>query len=303
VIDLKGLFPPLATPFKADESLDEAALRDLVHLLLPNVDGVIVNGTTGDFPLLDRAERRRTLEVVVDVVNGAKPVLAGTGAPSTHEALVLTQDAQEVGADGVMIVAPYYLRPSAAGLLRHFADIAAALPDLPIVLYNFPQLVGQPIPVEVVQRLQAEHPNVVGMKDTSGDLTYMLHVLEVVEPSFQVLVGRGTVVVPGLAAGAVGAVLADANLIPQRWQALLKAARAGEWEAARAQQYELQALTRFMGRGASLVVRAGLELLGQPIGPPRRPLTFEGVLTDEDWEALRMLLDKLSPPPPSSSVG
>ncbi len=290
MIDLKGLFPPLATPYQADESLDEAALRDLVQFLLPNVDGLIVNGTTGDFPLLSRAERRRAVEVVIDAVNGAKPVFAGTGAPSTREAIALTRDAQDAGADAVMVVAPYYLRPSAAGLLRHFRDVAASAPDLPIILYNFPQLVGQPIPVEVVAQLQADHPNIAGMKDTSGDLTYMLHVLEATDASFQVLVGRGTVVVPGLAAGAVGAVLADANLIPERWQTLLTAVRAGDWEAARAKQVELQVLTRIIGKGASLVVRAGLEMLGHPIGPPRRPLTFEGVLDAEDREALRKLL-------------
>ena len=290
MLNLRGLFPPLATPYQADKSLDEAALRDLVQFLLPNVDGFIVNGTTGDFPLLSRAERRRAVEVVIDEVSGAKPVFAGTGAPSTREALALTRDAQAAGADAVMIVAPYYLRPSAAGLRRHFSEIAAQMPDLPIILYNFPQLVGQPIPVEVVRRLRVDHANVVGMKDTSGDLTYMLHVLEVTDASFQVLVGRGTVVVPGLAAGAVGAVLADANLIPERWQALLAAARRGDWAAARAKQIELQALTRLIGKGASLVVRAGLEMLGHPIGPPRRPLTFEGVLDIEDRKALRKIL-------------
>jgi len=290
VIDLKGLFPPLATPYKEDESLDETALRDLVRFLLPNVDGLIVNGTTGDFPLLSRTERRRTVEIVVDEVAGAKPVLAGTGAPSTREAIALTLDAQAAGANAVMVVAPYYLRPSAPGLLRHFTDIAARAPDLPILLYNFPQLVGQPIPVEVAQRLNAALPNIAGMKDTSGDLTYMLHVLEVVDPSFQVLVGRGTVVVPGLAAGAVGAVLADANLIPERWQELLAAVRRGDWETARAKQVALQPLTRLIGKGASLVVRAGLEMLGHPIGPPRRPLTLEGVLNAKEKEALRRLL-------------
>jgi 4-hydroxy-tetrahydrodipicolinate synthase len=290
VIDLNGLFPPLATPYQEDKSLDETALRDIVKFLLPDVDGLIVNGTTGDFPLLSRAERRRAVAVVIDAANGAKPVFAGTGAPSTREAIALTQDAQDAGVDAVMIVAPYYLRPSAAGLLQHFSAIAAQVPDLPIILYNFPQLVGQPIPVEVVRRLRAEHPNIVGMKDTSGDLTYMLHVLEVTDAAFQVLVGRGTVVVAGLAAGAVGAVLADANLIPAKWQELLAAARAGEWETARAKQYALQPLTRIIGKGASLVVRAGLDILGHPIGPPRPPLTYDGVLEAEDLAALREFL-------------
>jgi 4-hydroxy-tetrahydrodipicolinate synthase len=290
-LDLGGIFVPIATPYTEDEALDEAALRRLTRHLLPDVSGFIVNGTTGDFPLLTREERRRSVEIIVEEVDGAKPVLAGTGAPSTHEAITLSEDAQAAGADGLMVVTPYYLRPSPQGLARHFAEVAAAVPELPMLLYNFPQLVGQSIPAPVVAALYQDVPNLVGMKDTSGDLVYMLNVLSAVDGDFQMLAGRAVVVVPALASGAVGAILADANLIPARWQEVYTAARQGDWETARAGQYHLQALGRLIGKGGSLTVRAGLALLDVPIGPPRRPLTPEGVLTTEDLEQLQALLE------------
>ncbi len=289
-LDLSGIFPALITPYLADESLDPAGMRRLVRLLAPDVQGFVVNGTTGDFPLLTREERRRAIAAVVAEAGETHRVVAGTGAIATHEVLDLTRDAQAAGADAALIVAPYYLRPSPAGLYRHYADIAAAVPDLPILLYNFPQLVGQPIPVQVIQDLQAAHPNIVGMKDTSGDIGYMLEVLEKLPADFQVLAGRGTVFLPALAAGAAGAILACGNLIPGWWQAVRQAILAGDWEAARAGQYRAQQVTRYVGRGGSLAVRAGLRLLGHDFGPARRPLTPEGVLSEAELAGLREAL-------------
>jgi 4-hydroxy-tetrahydrodipicolinate synthase len=291
-IELRGIFPALATPYKDDESLDEEGLRQLVRHLKPHVEGYVVNGTTGDFPLLTPEERRRAVEVVVEEVGGERLVIAGTGAISTHEAVALSHTAREVGADAVLLVAPYYLRPSAAGMQRHFIDVARSVPDLPVLLYNFPQLVGQPIPLGVIEAVYEAVDNVVGMKDTSGDLTYMLTVLEQLPQAFGVLVGRGTVVLPALAAGARGAILAGANLIPERWQRVLQAVQEGDLERARTWQYRNQRVSRVVGKGGSLTVRAGLEMLGRPIGPSRRPLTREGILTESDLQALREALEE-----------
>ncbi len=285
MLKLQGIVPALITPYGEDESLDVAALRTLVVHLLPDVDGFLVNGTTADFPLLTHSERRAAIAAVVEVVAGQKPVLAGTGAVSTREAIVLTQEAHDIGANAALVIAPYYLRPSSAGLERHFATLAAAVSGFPILLYNFPQLAGQPIPPDMVARL-ATIPNIVGMKDTSGDLAYMLEVLERVPPSFQVLVGRGTVFLPAMAAGAVGGILACANLIPAQWQAVYRAIRAGDWEVARAGQIRAQRVSRVTGTGGSLAVRAGLEMRGIHVGPPRQPLTFEGAVREADLAVL-----------------
>lgn len=285
MLQLQGIIPALITPYHEDESLDVVGLRALVSHLLPDVDGLLVNGTTADFPLLTHAERQEAIAAVVEVADGQKPVLAGTGAVATREAIALTREAQAAGADAALVVAPYYLRPSLVGLERHFAAIAAALPDFPILLYNFPQLAGQPIPPDMVVRLAAI-PNIVGMKDTSGDLAYMLEVLERVPSDFQVLVGRGTVFLPAIAAGAIGGILACANLIPAQWQAVYRAIRAGDWKAARAGQYAAQRVSRITGKGGSLAVRAGLEMRGLHVGPPRQPLAFEGAVNEADLALL-----------------
>lgn len=289
MLQLQGIIPALITPYSENEAFDAAALRVLARHLLPDVDGFLVNGTTADFPLLTPVERREAIAAVVEVAAGQKPVLAGTGAVATREVVALTCDARDAGADAALIIAPYYLRPSLAGMERHFAAVAAALPDFPILLYNFPQLAGQPIPPDMVARLAAI-PNIIGMKDTSGDLAYMLEVLERVPPTFQVLVGRGTVFLPGIAAGAVGGILACANLIAAQWQAVYRAMRAGDWEAARAGQYQAQRVSRVTGSGGSLAVRAGLEMRGIHVGPPRAPLTFEGAVREADLALLREAL-------------
>ncbi|HRT31260.1 MAG TPA: dihydrodipicolinate synthase family protein [Anaerolineae bacterium] len=285
MLQLHGILPALVTPYGEDEALDVATLRTLVRHLLPDVDGFLVNGTTADFPLLTHAERQEAIAAVAALVGGQKPVLAGTGAVATREVITLTREAREAGADAALIIAPYYLRPSPAGLERHFATIAAAMPDFPILLYNFPQLVGQPIPPDMVARLAAI-PNIIGMKDTSGDLTYMLEVLERVPSTFQVLVGRGTVFLPAMAVGAVGGILACANLIPAQWQKVYRAIRAGDWETARAGQFRAQRVSRIVGSGGSLAVRAGLKMRGIPVGPPRRPLALEGAVREADLAVL-----------------
>ncbi|MGC9356910.1 MAG: dihydrodipicolinate synthase family protein [Anaerolineae bacterium] len=291
-LDLRGIFPALATPFRDDRSLDEERLRDLIRYLLDDVDGFVVNGTTGDFPLLSFAERRRTIEIAVEETAGMdKIIIAGTGAIATEEVVTLTLSARDAGADAALVIAPYYLRPTPAGMRQHFATIAAAAPHLPLLLYNFPQLVGQAIPVDVIESLHSEVSNVIGMKDTSGDLPYMLTVLERLPDTFQVLVGRGTAVLPALASGATGAVLACANLIPDRWQRVLHAVATGDLETAQREQLRAQQVSRVVGKAGSLAVRAGLEILGRPIGPPRGPLTFEGALTSEDREALLRALE------------
>lgn len=289
MLKLQGIIPALITPYTSDEALDAVALRTLVAYLLPNVDGFLVNGTTADFPLLTHAERQEAIAAVVQVVAGQKPILAGTGAVATSEAIALTRQARDAGADAALVIAPYYLRPSPAGLERHFASLAAAVPDFPILLYNFPQLVGQPIPPHMVARLAAI-PNIIGMKDTSGDLAYMLEVLERVPVTFQVLVGRGTVFLPAMASGAVGGILACANLIPAQWQAVYQAIREGNWDRARAGQLRAQRVSRITGKGGSLAVRAGLEMLGVHVGPPRQPLAFEGAVSEAD---LAMLCEAL----------
>lgn len=291
--DLRGIFPAIVTPYQdqEDEAVDERRLRELLQRLLPDVDGVVVNGTSGDFPLLSREERRRTLEIAAEEIAGAdKLLIAGTGAVATRDVIALTQDALAVGADAALVVTPYYLRPTPAGLYRHFANLSAAVPEMPILLYNFPQLAGQPIPPETVAALRADNPSIVGMKDTSGDLGYFLSVMEQTDDDFQMLVGRGKLVLPAMAMGAIGAVLAAANLIPSHYQKLRIAVASGELAAAHQLQSQIAPVAQVISRYGSLGVRVGLELQGFPVGAPRRPLTLEGTLDEAERTAFEQAL-------------
>ena len=291
--DLHGIFPAIVTPYQdqEDSALDEARLRELLRRLLPDVDGFVVNGTTGDFPLLSREERRRTLEITAEEIAGAgKRLIAGAGAVATRDVIALTRDALAIGADAALVVTPYYLRPTPAGLYRHFADLAAAVPEMPILLYNFPQLAGQAIPPETVTALRADNPSIVGMKDTSGDLAYFLSVMEQTDDDFQMLVGQGTLLLPALAMGGVGGVLAAANLIPGHYQKLRAAVANGERAIAHQLQSQIAPVAQVIGRYGSLGVRIGLALQGFPVGAPRRPLTLEGTLDAAERAAFEQAL-------------
>jgi len=210
-----GVFPALVTPFADDDALDETAFRTLVRGVLGDVDGLVTAGTTGEFPSLSAAERRRLVEIAVEEARG-KPVVAGVGAPSTRETIALAEDAARAGASACLAVTPYYLHPSDKGLVQHFHELATSV-ELPLLLYNIPQLVGAPLPRTVIEDL-ADLENVVGLKDSSGDLATILEVLETAKGRIDVLVGHDEIVFPALAAGCSGAILGSANVLPEIWQ-------------------------------------------------------------------------------------
>ena len=174
---LEGVIPALVTPFDEHEEFNEEAYRRLIDWLIERgVTGVVPCGTTGEFSMMTREERRRVLEVCVDQVNGRVPVIAGTGWTATKLVIEETQYAKDVGADAALIVNPYYLKPKGGkGIYDHYLAIAEAV-DFPIVLYNIPSCTGQYIPWQVVEDL-AEIDNIVGLKDSSGDLKYLMSVL------------------------------------------------------------------------------------------------------------------------------
>jgi dihydrodipicolinate synthase/N-acetylneuraminate lyase len=186
------------------------------------------------------------------------------------------------------------VRPTPEGLRGHFLTVAQRAPDFPILLYNFPKLMGQEIPAGVVGELTRAVPNVVGIKDSSGQLPYTLSVLEATPATFNVLVGHGALLLPAVAMGAAGAILAAANLVPQAYRAMYDAALANEWEAARALQSRIYPVAALVSSYGSLTVRAGLSFLGFDMGAPRQPLSYEGALTVEERQLLHRSLEDLS---------
>jgi len=290
---LHGIFPALVTPFDPQtEEIDEEAYRRLIRHVLPYVDGVVTSGTTGEFPYLTRAEQRRLVEIAREEV-GEKKVIAGCGASGTAQALALAQDAKEAGADAILVVTPYFLHPSDKEVYQHFYDIATRV-DIPLILYNIPQVVDAVLPRNVVEDL-ADLPNVVGLKDSSGDLTYTLEILEYAGDRIDVLVGHDEVVIAALAAGVSGMILASAQVYPEIWREVYRRVREGRLEEARALQRKVQKLSRiFCRHGGGVAVKAALNMLGIPVGPPRRPLkSAGGALIHETRAEIQLELEKL----------
>lgn len=288
-----GVNPALVTPFARDQSVDEDAFRNLIRNVLDDVDGLVPCGTTGEFNYLTPEENKRLVQIAVEEARG-KSVIAGTGAPGTRQAIDLALGAQEAGADACLIVTPYFLHPSDKGLYQHYYEIARALPEMPIILYNIPQVVDAYLPRRVVEDL-ADIPNVVGLKDSSGNLTYTMEILEYAGDRINVLIGHDEVVLNGLAGGATGVILASAQVYPEVWQAVLKAVRSGDLETARSLQRQVQKLSRIFCRyGGGVPVKQALKMMGIDAGRPRSPLKgVGGALLHEDRAEIQLELEKL----------
>jgi len=289
----EGIFPALVTPFSDDgKNVDEERLRLLVNRCVElGVHGVVPCGTTGEFVNLTTEEKKRVIKMVVDEVNGKVHVVAGTGASGTDQALEMTKYAKDVGADAALIVTPFYLKPADRGIYEHFYTIASKV-DLPIILYNIPQCTGVELTWQMVEDL-AQIPNIVGLKDSSGQLKYILAVLEKVRDKINVLCGHDEVVVAGLAAGCSGAILASANVIPDIWVQIYNYVKSGELQKARELQYKVQKIARIIAGSGAVGTKEALNMMKIKVGPVRMPLSVGGELTYEAREELRLDLEKI----------
>jgi len=289
----EGILPALVTPFTDDgNAVDEERLRVLInHCIELGVHGVVPCGTTGEFVNLTTEEKKSVIKTVVDEVNGRVKVVAGTGASGTDQALEMTKYAKDVGADAALIVTPYYLKPADRGIYEHY-DTIASKADLPIILYNIPQCTGLPLPWQMVEDL-AQIPNIVGVKDSSGQLSFILAVLEKVRDKINVLCGHDEVVVAALAAGCSGAILASANVIPDIWVQVYNNVKNGELQKARELQYKVQKIARIIAGSGAVGTKEALNMMKIKVGPVRKPLSVGGELTYEAREELRLDLEKI----------
>jgi len=288
----KGIFPALVTPFTSSDEVDEEAYRALIQHVLPHVDGLVPAGTTGEFSYLSIEERKRTIEIAIEEANGRVPVVAGTGAQSTRETVALTRWAKEAGATGALVVAPYYLKPSFNEVYEHFERVDEI--GLPIILYNIPQCSGSHFRWWTAEGMAKNFDNVVGIKDSSGDLPFMEAMFEKVKGRIGIFVGHDEVVAAALAAGADGAILASANLIPDLWQKVYRAVQAGDLKTAQEWQARVQKLVRIVVRcGANQAVKEGLGMMGVDVGDSRHPIVPGGAFRREDREELRSQLEAL----------
>jgi 4-hydroxy-tetrahydrodipicolinate synthase len=272
-MQIHGIIPPVATPMQANEDLDLPRLKWLLdHLITSGVHGVFVLGTNSEFYALDEREKQSVIATAVEHVHGRVPVYAGTGAESTREAVRLTTMAQKEGADGVSVITPYFVSPNQQEIYDHYRRIAEAT-ALPVVLYNNPATCGGvKIDVDTVARL-AEIPNILGIKDSSGDLQNTIEYLRVVPERFSVLMGRDTLIYTAMIFGARGAVPATANIAPRILVDIYESFMRGDHASSLAAQRKLNPVRLALTLGtAPGGVKAALQTLGMSIGPSRSPV-------------------------------
>lgn len=290
ISQLRGVIPPLATPLHDDGSLNVGAIPPLVeYVLAAGVHGVFATGSQGEAFALSADERRQVLDAVLDAVNGRVPVMAGTGAITTRDAVALSRAAEAAGADCLSVITPYFVMPTQDELYAHFAEVANAV-TIPVLAYSNPgRTGGVRLAAETLARLSADFPNIVGVKDSSGDLAETAGLIRACPAEFRVFVGRDSLLYGGLCYGAVGTVALTANLIPELLVGVYEAFCVGDHARARALQDRVTLVRESMaGLGSyPAPVKAGLALLGIPVGPPRRPIRPP---SESQIERLRALL-------------
>jgi 4-hydroxy-tetrahydrodipicolinate synthase len=281
---MHGIGPPLATPFTRDGELDTDRLRRLVGWVESRgVDFLVPCGSNGEAELLTAEERARVIEVVAD--EASVPVVAGTGSPGLRETLVASERAREAGADGALVVTPFYYEHDDETLEAYYREVADAS-DLPIYLYSVPTYTGVALDPAVVGRL-ARHPNVAGMKDTTSDLATFQHKRGLTEDAdFDLFVGTAGVVAHALDAGADGGVLALANVAPAACAEIRARHRAGEHDHARRLNRRLLELNRTITAEYGVPgLKAAMRFLDAPVGYSRSPHREVGEDAREEIES------------------
>jgi 4-hydroxy-tetrahydrodipicolinate synthase len=287
-MQVRGIIPPVATPMQANEDLDLPRLRWFIdHLIANGVHGIFVLGTNSEFYALDDYEKQQVIATAVEHVKGRVPVYAGTGAETTREAIRLTKMAEKEGVQGVSIITPYFVIPTQQEIFDHYRRIAEQT-SLPVILYSNPATCGGvKIDPETVGRL-AEIRNIVGIKDSSGDLTNTVEMIRVVPDHFSVLMGRDTLIFSALQFGAKGAVPATGNIAPALLAEIYNTYMKGDIAASKAAQLRLNPIRMSLTLGtAPGGVKAALNLLGLSIGPSRSPVA---PLSPDKLEKMRVAL-------------
>ncbi len=270
----EGVIPAIVTPFQRNSAmdLDLEGLRSNIRFLLANgVHGIVPCGSTGESATLTFEEHERVIEETIEVVNGKVPVIAGTGSNNTAEAVRLTRAAKDMGADGVLVISPYYNKPNKSGLKRHYTTLADL--DIPVIVYNVPGRTGQNLEPDLVADL-ARHPNIVGVKEASGNISQISQIIEkTLDEDFSVISGDDGITLPVLALGGAGVISVAANVEPARMVAMYEAFCDMDLESALDLHFELSPLFRDLFIDTNPIpVKKAVELRGMAGGPVRLPL-------------------------------
>ena len=290
LIQPKGIIPPIVTPLNQNENVDKKVISRLVNYLIKSgVHGLFPLGSTGEWYGFSFDQKREIIETVVEATNKRVPVYAGTGAITTKETISLTKLATDIGVDAISVITPVFINPSEEELYNHYVAIASST-DLPIILYNNPGRTGVNLNIDLVVRL-SQINNIVGIKDSSGDMTQAAEYIRMTGDDFAVLAGRDTLIYGFLAYGGKGAIAATANIVPQIVVKIYEEYQKGNYKEALKAQFRLSPLRLAFSLGSfPVVIKEGLNLLGVEVGSTLKPVE---PLTEEARKKLREVLQDM----------
>lgn len=293
----EGVLPAIITPFKRNSAmgLDIQGLeRNIEFLLSCGIHGIVPCGSTGESATLTFEEHEKVVQVTVDKVKGRIPVIAGTGSNNTAEAVRLTKAAKDIGADGVLVISPYYNKPNRSGLIKHFTKLADL--DIPVIMYNVPGRTGQNLEPDLVAEL-AQHPNIVAIKEASGNISQISRIIEETQDDeFTVISGDDNITLPIMALGGAGVISVAANVDPLRMVAMYEAMKQGDYQKALVLHFAMSPLFRSMFIDTNPIpVKKAVEIQGMAGGPVRLPLDE---LDAKKTEQLKKILATIPPKTP-----
>lgn len=289
-MQLTGIYAPIVTPFDADENINYPILAQLIDYLIENgLSGLVPGGTTGEIYALNEAERLEVFQFVKDQAKGRVTLIAGTNSGATRDVIRYSQAAEAIGFDALMVAVPPYSRPAQRELLAHYRAVAAST-SLPIILYNFPWRAGTEVGYEVLDGL-LDLPNVIGIKEASGDMSRVYEFRLRYSDRYQMICGSDDQALDYFLWGSTAWIGGGASCAPRQHAAVLEAALRNDFVAARAAMDRLMPLMRNLESGSyTQKVKHGCELLGIPVGKPRRPLL---PLTEEDCTEFEKIFKSL----------
>ncbi len=270
--NLQGSIVALITPFHPDRTVNFERLGQLIDWQIDQgTDGILVLGTTGESSTMSHEEDDAVCRFAIDRVAGRVPVIAGSGSNSTETQLEKSVKYAKMGADALLCITPYYIKANAEGMYRHFADVADAV-DVPVILYNVPGRTGCSIPVETVARL-AKHPNICGIKEASGDISYAVKIARYLSDDFCMFCGNDDITLPLLSLGAKGVISVWANVMPAACHQMVSDYLAGSRETALAAQLRyLDLINALFMEVNPIPVKEAMNLMGLDVGGYRLPL-------------------------------
>ena len=286
---VQGSIVAMITPFNADGSVNFEVLTQLIERQIAGGTAAILTlGTTGEYPTMSHEEDAEVVRHTIATVAGRVPVIVGSGSNCTATQIEMSRKYEEMGADALLIIAPYYNKANPEGMYRHFALTADAV-NIPCILYNVPGRTGCSIPVSVVERL-ARHPNICGIKEASGNMSYAMQIAKFVGPDFQMWSGNDDIIIPIMSVGGSGVTSVFANVAPAQCQKMCADYLAGRTaEAARQQLEWLEVINNLFIEVNPIPVKAAMNMQGLNVGPMRLPLCE---MSDAHAEILRASLER-----------